>query len=94
MIYRRHYLSVHKITSLIKNMDTGSSHGGAVETNQTSIHEEVGSLPGLSQWFKDLALLWLWWRLAATAPIRPLAWEPPYASDAALKQTKKKTWVL
>ena len=35
----------------------------------------------------DLALLWLWlWlRLAVVAPIRPLAWEPSYAVDAALK---------
>ena len=40
----------------------------------------------------DLALLWLWlWcRPAATALIRPLAWEPPYAVDVALKKTKKK----
>ena len=28
-------------------------------------------------------LLWLWCRLVATAPIRPLAWEPPYAVGAA-----------
>ena len=28
-------------------------------------------------------LLWLWHRLAATAPISPLAWEPPYAAGAA-----------
>ena len=27
----------------------------------------------------------LWYRLAAVAPIRPLAWELPYAADAALK---------
>ena len=40
----------------------------------------------------DLALLWLWCRLVAVAPIRPLAWEPPYAADAPLKgqKTKKK----
>ena len=31
----------------------------------------------------DLALLWLWCRPAATAPIRPLAWEPPYAAGEA-----------
>ena len=37
-----------------------------------------------------LALLWLWRRLAATAPIGPLAWEPPYAAGAALKRPKKK----
>ena len=33
----------------------------------------------------DPAMLWLWPKPAATAPIRPLAWEPPYAEDAALK---------
>ena len=38
----------------------------------------------------DLALLWLWHRLAATAPIQPLAWEPPYAVGAALKRQKVK----
>ena len=32
----------------------------------------------------------LWRRLAATAPIRPLAWEPPYAIGIALKRTKDK----
>ena len=37
----------------------------------------------------DLALLWLWHRPAATAPIRPLAWEPPYAMGAALKIQKR-----
>ena len=38
----------------------------------------------------DLALLWLWRRLAATAPIRPLAWEPLYATGAAQENGKKK----
>ena len=37
----------------------------------------------------DPALLWLWCRLAATAPIRPLAWEPPYATGVALRNLKK-----
>ena len=27
---------------------------------------------------------------AATAPIRPLTWEPPYAMGTALEKTKKK----
>ena len=31
-------------------------------------------------------LLWLWSRLAATALIRLLAWEPPYAAGVALKR--------
>ena len=37
----------------------------------------------------DVALLWLWHRLVATAQIRPLAWEPPYATGAALKKDKR-----
>ena len=38
----------------------------------------------------DPALLWLWHRQVATAPIKPLAWEPPYATTAALEKTKEK----
>ena len=37
----------------------------------------------------DLVLLWLWCRPVATAPIQPLACEPPYASGTALKKTNK-----
>ena len=48
----------------------------------------VGLVPGLAQWVKDLAWLWLWRRPAAGAPIRPLAWKPPYATHAALKRQK------
>ena len=37
----------------------------------------------------DPALLWLWHKPAATVPIGPLTWEPPYAGDsAALKRQK------
>ena len=42
----------------------------------------------------DLALLWLWRRLAATAPIRPLAWEAPHAANASLKIQKKKELIF
>ena len=35
-------------------------------------------------------LAWLWCRLAAVAPIKPPAWELPYASGVALKIKKKK----
>ena len=37
----------------------------------------------------DPTLLWLWRRPAATALIRPLAWEPPYATGAAQEMAKK-----
>ena len=36
----------------------------------------------------DAVLLWLWCTLEATAPIGPLAWEPPYAASVALKRQK------
>ena len=38
----------------------------------------------------DLALLWLWYRPVATAPIGPPAWEPPYTTGVALKRQKDK----
>ena len=38
----------------------------------------------------DPTLLWLWCRPAATAPIGPLAWEPPHAAGVALEKSKKK----
>ena len=37
----------------------------------------------------DLALLWLWGRPAAAAPIQPLAREIPHAAGIALKKAKK-----
>ena len=37
----------------------------------------------------ELALLWLWRRLAAIVPIQPLAWELPYAVGVALKKGKE-----
>ena len=42
----------------------------------------------------DLELLWLWHGPAATAPIRPLAWEPPFVASVALKRpSPQKNWL-
>ena len=58
----------------------GSSHSGSVVMNQTSTHEDSGSIPGPVQW--------LWCGLAAARPTRPLAWKLPYAEGVALKKKK------
>ena len=52
-----------------KKLSLWSSCGGSVVKNLTSIHEDEGSIPGPAQWVKDLALLWLWCRLADEALI-------------------------
>ena len=40
-----------------------SSHCGSAVMNLTSMHEDAGSIPGLAQWFNDLACCELWCRL-------------------------------
>ena len=63
-----------------------SSHCGSEVTNLTSIHEDMGSIPGHAQWIKALAL-WLCIAVAAAAaPIQLLAWERPHAAGAPLKR--------
>ena len=56
--------------------------------------QSLALLRGLGIWHRHelwcRSKLWLWHRPAAIAPIQPLAWEPPYAMDVALKSQKKK----
>ena len=75
--------------------------------NPSSICEDSGSIPGLTQGVKELAiavscglgprrgsylaLLWLWCGPAAAAPTQPLAWQFPYAMGTAL--IKKKIYI-
>ena len=40
----------------IEQVLLGSSHCGSAVTNLTSIHEDMGSIPALTQWVKYLAL--------------------------------------
>ena len=42
--------------SSLKSAQGGSSCHGSAETNPPSIQEDVGLIPGLTQWVKDLAL--------------------------------------
>ena len=95
---------MQNIRLYFKSTHSGSSRCGSAETYLTSIHEDVGSIPGLTQWGQgsgiavssgvgyrrssDPALLWLWRRLSTTAPIPLLALELPYTAASALKKAK------
>ena len=105
-VYSENPLRVPGNLSHNQEGNQGSSCHGAAQTNPTRNHEVEGSIPALTQWAKgpvlplscdvesrrglDLALPWMWYRLAAVALIRPLAWEPPYAMGPALKKKGNK----
>ena len=53
------YIYIYIYTYIIlKTLHIRSSHRGSVVTNPTSIHKDMGSIPGLAQWVKDSASLW------------------------------------
>ena len=101
-VQRRITLSDFK--TRILNYNLWSSHCDSAEVNLTSIHDGACSIPGLAQQVKDPVLpgavvhvadaaqIWcccghgVGWH---TALIGPLTWEPPYATDAALKRLNK-----
>ena len=81
-----HYMAfkMKKYLLNIKMVIQGVPFGAQQLTNPTRNHEDSGSMPGLTQWVKDLvlrecgvghrhssdpALLWLWPGLTAAAPI-------------------------
>ena len=70
-----------------KNSMTGVPIMAQWLTQLVSMTTRVRSL-ALVSGLRILVFWWLWHRPAATAPIRPLAWEPPYAGGAALKSKK------
>ena len=92
-----------KLSIGIKNRS--SYHGSVLRnpTQLVSMRmrvQSLASISGLRIWHccscgvgcrcsLDPVLLWLWRRPVATAPIGPLAWEPPYASGAAQENGKK-----
>ena len=85
-------------------MTNGSSHWGIAETNPTNIHEDVGLIPGLKGGGPSVAmscgisyirgsdpmLLWLWYRLAAVAPILILSLGTSICRQCSPKKEEKR----
>ena len=57
MVFVKVFLPFLRESIAGKNGLVQSSHRGSVETHLTSVHEDPGSIPDLTQWVKDPALL-------------------------------------
>ena len=53
MVIKCHSLSLVIISVLKSILFHQSSHYGSVVMNQSSIHEDVGLIPGPTQWVRD-----------------------------------------
>ena len=62
MFYLQVYLISCNVGKKYVSIGKWSSHCGSLITSTTSIHEDMGSIPGFTQWVKDQALPWLWCR--------------------------------
>ena len=62
-------LGVPAVAQWVKNLTTRVPVVAQWVTNSSSIHANMGSIPGPAQWVKNLALLRLWRRPAAEALI-------------------------
>ena len=56
-IKRMWYIYTIEYYSAIKNEIMWSSHHGSAVTNVTTIHEDVGLIPGLTQWVKASSIV-------------------------------------
>ena len=71
------------LTDLTRNHEVA----GVTPASLSGLRISVAMMCGVgSRHGSDPAWLWLWHGPAATALIRPLAWEPPYTVGVALKR--------